>query len=145
MFDDNVEMEQKIIDTLKGTNMFKVVEPYQGDMELFIKSDRRMPAALLIYAGCKSEGVSRGSASISGHVQYVWTIKIIGKNLKGRSAQSEDVKPLLNAARNALNGLTLEGRTLYFEEEEVSQILPSGEYVYEQSYRYDGYYTAVRQ
>ncbi|MBF0555037.1 MAG: hypothetical protein HQK96_10865, partial [Nitrospirae bacterium] len=71
-----------------------------------------------------------------------YTVFVLGKHLKGAKAVSASVRALMDAVRDKLIGIQFSGRTLVWDDENLSLITKTGICIYEQRYRYEDYIIA---
>jgi hypothetical protein len=140
---DIITFEEAIITAL-GTISGLKVDMYQGELAeeniAGLLAQMPLPAALTSYAGAKIDGeqardAARGNAAVS------FTIYVIGKNLRGKTAAAADVRAILKKVRDALNGLVVSKLMLLWESEQLRIITNTGVCVYAQTYGYTDYIT----
>lgn len=134
-------MEAAILDALKTIGALAHVESYQGNIdEILMENVVPLPAALVIYGGFTDENVvARGGAK--GEIDVGFGVIVVGQNLSGSGDASLDVRRMLTAARDVLNGLEHQKRTLTLRSEVLSKMSNTGICAYEQEYRYKDWLT----
>ncbi|MBF0517990.1 MAG: hypothetical protein HQK97_12930 [Nitrospirae bacterium] len=140
---DNIAVEELIVEKLKALSLFRTVEGLQGSLDEIGPLTLALPAAYTIYAGAKSNTASSGSRAVLSMVSAEIEVIVIGENLRGRGEASLDVRRLLLAVRQALNGMLIEdlggnikGMTLTWQEENFLHFVRPGVCAYGQKYQF---------
>lgn len=136
-------IETHIVTTLKNVPELSniLIDIYMDDLGEDI---RTIPAIYTLYNGIRAEK-SVNTHAVRQYLKGEFNIFVIGKNLKGRKEASFDVRSLLIAIRQALNGLKYENTCLTFEEETPHSFKPGGVCIYLQRYSYNDIFSGEKK
>jgi phage gp37-like protein len=141
---DIILFEESILTALGTIPELKKVNVYQGELAeeniAGLLAQMQMPAALTSYSGAKIDGEQARDAA-RGNVSVSFTVYVIGKNLRGKTAAAADVRAVLKKVRDALNGLVVGKLMLLWDSEQPRIITNTGVCAYAQTYGYTDYIT----
>ncbi|KJU82037.1 protein containing DUF1834 [Candidatus Magnetobacterium bavaricum] len=132
--EDILSIERAIIAKLKTIAALKNVGSYSGQFDTVLTLT--LPAVLVMYDSATIDNVA--GRGVHGIVTVRFTVLVVGKTSYGRETISTDVRSSLDAVRNALNGLQINGKNkiLTWEGEKLEMISKAGEFWYAQSYKF---------